>query len=104
MATFFVGQRVRLVVSAKYVGITGRIAALGQWRDGDLLPHGYRLISPYADCVVEWERPVTDSRGTTNCVSPCTVDRLEPILPEGHRAGDFTNVQDLLDSLTREHA
>jgi hypothetical protein len=29
---------------------------------------------------------------------------IEPILPDGHRAGDFTNVQDLLDSLTREHA
>lgn len=26
-------------------------------------------------------------------------DRLEPILPEGHKAGDFANVRDLLDSL-----
>lgn len=104
MAKFFVGQRVRLVVSAKYVGITGRIAAFGQWRLGDLLPYGYRLSSPYADCVVEWERPVTDSKGTTDWVAPCTVDRLEPILPDGHREGDYTNVQDLLDSLTREHA
>lgn len=90
MATFFVGQRVRHVgdampysnpIANDLVGVTGRLRAklerAGWW---DLEIDGGNFDADAHESV------------------------LEPILPDGHRAGDFTNVKDLLDSLTREHA
>lgn len=90
MATFFVGQRVRIVacnnaIQMHHVGKEGRILS---------------ACSVFDRC---WDV----AGATTNSLgNPCSwlEHHLEPILPEGHRAGDFTNVQDLLDSLTREHA
>lgn len=97
MSRFFVGQRVRLVVSAKYAGTTGVITAIGSWVAGEKLPCGYWLGNGVADCCVQWDRMVT-TNGTGSrlfSVTPCTTDRLEPILPDGHRACDDEFKRDL---------
>jgi hypothetical protein len=97
VSKFFVGQRVRIArpdsgsrIRGLIPGDQGVIARL-DWPtdvrvrvDGKVNPTGFQ------------QKPQDDF--------PMFYDELEPILPDGHRTGDFTNVQDLLDSLTREHA
>ena len=79
MPKFFVGQRVKLARPRypKNLGIEGRFL-------------GYVTPRLNYDCDVDWE-----GRWHTNISSS---DRLEPILPEGHKAGDFSYEQ-LLDHL-----
>lgn len=89
MARFFVGQRVRLVRPAhpENLGKELRIAGFFPERDG----RSYRV-----NCEV---------LGTPEGFTPYThTSRLEPILPDGHRAGDFTNIHDLLESISKEVA
>lgn len=100
MSKFFVGQRVKLVrafdcVSPSTQHAEGFFYGYGITDAGFVFPDGF--VNPSeCDCYVVWDGlPGPHSQHT---------DQLEPILPDGHRAGDFTNVQDLLDSLTREHA
>lgn len=95
MATFFVGQRVRIRYMRTsfwnvLVGREGRVIGVGPYAAGD----GYIMAGDY--------RVQVD--GDAGCPAQVLADQIEPILPDGHRTGDFTNVKDLLDSLTREHA
>jgi hypothetical protein len=70
MATFFVGQRVRLVRPRHpcYQGLEGRIRAMGFWPKGT--PTMSTPTIGDCDCVVDWE----DQQA-----SLCHTDRLEPI-------------------------
>lgn len=96
MDNFFFGQRVRVVRAqrARLVGLEGRIAEIvGPWRDIDdgSLRLGYGLdTSP-----IEWDgdRWVAFS-----------ADQLEPILPEGHRAGEEGVCTELDKILSAERA
>lgn len=94
MNRFFVGQRVRIVRSVGgHAGKIGRISHIGYWKKGDILPSGRPLglsISGFADTYVVHD---------VGSHAPASSENLEPILPEGHKAGDFANVRDLLDSL-----
>lgn len=89
MSKFFVGQRVRMIATdndkaKSCVGAETRIVDEfhSERHDEDAwdLENGWSVLKGNAGAFIA------------------------PILPDGHRAGDFTNVQDLLDSLTREHA
>lgn len=93
MSKFFVGQRVR-VKYADAFGATMHIGAETRIRDEYLGP-------TYEAWQVDIPHP---EGGYWNVPKYAASECLEPILPSGHRAGDFTNVQDLLDSLTQEHA
>ena len=101
MAKFFVGQRVRVIRSVSgQTGKTGRITHRGVWNRGDRLPCGNKL----ADTILGW----------CNCFlllddgekRPAHSDNLEPILPEGHKAGDFSYEELLehLETLSHENA
>ena len=95
MARFFVGQRVRIVnVLSPRNGCEARIVGRSYSMNMNF-GWGY-----FWDCDV-------DGFGTHDAdgVRFAYVDsNLEPILPDGHCAGDFTNVHDLLESLTKEVA
>ena len=86
MPKFFVGQPVKLA-RPKFVENMGI--------EGIFL--GYVLSSDIGiDCTVDWL-----GRWPNNISNS---DRLEPILPEGHKAGDFS-YEELLDHLKKmEHA
>lgn len=100
MAKFFVGQRVRLVVSRnpKNIGVEGRISCIGAWKHGDILPCGSQYGSDAsADLYVDWDRHV--EAGISSYKSgPIQSFRVEPILPEGSAPSEFT-FQQLMDSL-----
>jgi hypothetical protein len=72
MATFFVGQRVRIIgcedmENRRYIGDEQRIVRF--------------TVSGY---------PVLDCHPRPNGANCCAHHNLEPILPDGHRAGDFS--------------
>lgn len=95
MARFFVGQRVRIVnVPSPRNGCEARIIG-HRFSIHEHFREGY-----FWDCYVDgWgDRDVDGIRFAY------ADHHLEPILPEGHRAGDFTNVHDLLESLAKEVA
>jgi hypothetical protein len=74
MATFFVGQRVRLInpKDPRNMGLEGRIA------DFHFVPAGTQVIGGFVDidcdCIVNW----VDGDTTV-----CDTASLEPILPDG---------------------
>lgn len=92
MSKFFVGQRVKLVrafdgVSPSAQKAEGFFYGYGITDAGFVFPDGF--VNPsQCDCYVVWDGlPGPHSQHT---------DQLEPILPEGHRAGDYSLSQ-LLD-------
>ena len=92
MSKFFVGQRVKLVrafdgVSPSAQKGEGFFYGYGITDAGFVFPDGF--VNPsQCDCYVVWDGlPGPHSQHT---------DQLEPILPEGHRAGDYSLSQ-LLD-------
>ena len=98
MSKFFVGQRVRMARAVKVSrnGKEGRIA--------EFYPQELPANGGVVNCAVDWDDGDSDLRycgieGNTNLATH--TDQLEPILPSGHRASDFANVIDLLDSLKR---
>lgn len=95
MSRFFVGQRVKKVRGVANVGLTGRVTDI----EGDVL-----LIEVDAPFTGRYGWESTSRMFDAGEQASWPSNLWEPILPDGHRAGDFTNVQDLLDSLTREHA
>jgi hypothetical protein len=88
MATFFVGQRVRVVhpFHPEYYGLTGRLTALFPERQS---------IRYVVNCDVDWDRL------PANCLSVCHTSRLEPILPD-HQACDDDFKRDLDRLLERQ--
>lgn len=92
MATFFVGQRVRLVWksvhsnTARKVGAEGRVAVVGPWRKGEINFRN-KVMTTNSDYLVDW------SDGDDSFVLS---SQIEPILPDGHRAGDYS-LSELLD-------
>lgn len=76
MATFFVGQRVRLVRPRKpcHQGLEGRIAEMGFWPKGSPARDSCTGTICDADCVVNFDR---------DGLMYCNTHRLEPIVPEG---------------------
>lgn len=85
MARFFVGQRVRLVryqpsnITPIPVGDEGRVTKLKFFPKGTPTTDGPMLID--SDCEVDFAIAGLRSSST---------DNLEPILPDGHRAGDYS--------------
>jgi hypothetical protein len=95
MATFFLGQRVKLVrafdgVSPSAQKAEGLFYGYGITDAGFVFPDGF--VNPSeCDCYVVWDGlPGPHSQHT---------DQLEPILPDGHRAGDYS-LSELLDRCT----
>lgn len=86
MAKFFVGQRVRMVRpdNPRHQGATGRVFFIGPIEWGQVF-NGEICVD--GDCAVSWD----DGDWTPEWLS-----KLEPILPEGHRAGDYS-LSELLD-------
>lgn len=86
MSRFFVGQRVKLVrpLQPKHLGFTGVVIALFAEQ---------RTIEPTypINCDIKWDYKIADDTHTQTHTS-----RLEPIIPDGHRAGDFS-LNELLD-------
>ncbi len=85
MAKFFVGQRVRLVVTKNEFnrGREGSIIAVGDWGYGDILPCGLNYIGEvHSDLYVDWDTFV-EAGGNFNKSGPIESYRVEPILPEG---------------------
>lgn len=91
MARFFVGQRVRKVASTRHPNEAIPMGATGVIVEVDVLGPTRRW-----DCYVSYDAGHGYAYGLFCC--------LEPILPDGHRTGDFTNVHDLLESLSKEFA
>lgn len=98
MPKFFVGQRVRILYSKGWPelkGQEGRIVAVEHpivWGPS-AGSEGY-LVAP--DCWGTHKAPNNGLYGGNQfCPKP---DQLEPILPEGHKAGDFS-YEELLDHL-----
>lgn len=88
MSKFFVGQRVRLARpdQPKNYGVTGFIFYLGEIKFGQLF-NGERCED--ANCAVRWDHGDWSVQYT---------HQLEPILPDGHRAGEEGRCE-LLDAL-----
>lgn len=87
MATFFVGQRVKKVRGKLDIGNTGRVTDLDA-----LCPFGW-------DIRVVWDHAGPCDDGSIAPAGEAVWTRsecLEPILPDGHRAGDYS-LSDLLD-------
>lgn len=88
MATFFVGQRVRIryMRTSYWRVLTGREARVVG-------------VGPYAACDGGYTMP-GDYRvqvdGDAGCPAQVLADQLEPIQPSGHRAGDYS-LSELLD-------
>lgn len=80
MIKFFVGQRVRLARPdhEENRDRTGRISYIGRFANFTMIRG---LICEEGDCVVDWDNSYW---------SPQFTHQLEPILPDGHRAGDYT--------------
>ena len=99
MAKFFVGQRVRLVRSdfSKNVGAEGVISHMGPWKSGDILPIGFILLGSGTDVIVKWKQVMKYKERMTDH-GPCTLHRLEPILPEGAQPSEFSFTE-LMDNL-----
>lgn len=95
MATFFVGQRVRILFSRGWpelAGCEGRIVGVPP---RPIASDGYRsdwTVAP--DCWGSEQAPHPSAIGATR-FSPSS-DQLEPIQPSGHRAGDYS-LSELLD-------
>jgi hypothetical protein len=88
MSKFFVGQRVRVVANSPRRGCEARIV-------GRSFSHHLRLgLGDYWDCNVDgWGERDSDGIGFAY-----TDDQLEPILPSGHRSGDYSYTE-LMDRL-----
>lgn len=88
MSRFFVGQRVRIIRVERYQHLLGaearvtKLDVIAMRFDGSLID-GYVLLDIQAP----------DMPGQFVATSP---DFLEPILPDGHRAGDYS-LSELLD-------
>lgn len=85
MAKFFVGQRVRLVVTKTEFnrGREGSIIAVGHWGHRDILPCGLPLADKvHCDLYVCWDS-VVEAGGEFYKNGPIESYRVEPILPEG---------------------
>lgn len=94
MATFFVGQRVRLVRSVSgRGGLTGRIRTTTvEWVD-----------EGHFDCYVDWDNGQRDGPLDLGYSGYATSFwQLEPILPEGHREGRKGECEELDRLLERE--
>lgn len=97
MAKFFVGQRVKLV-RPRYpenMGKTGRIARLGlrvMIHDGS-----------FSNCFVDWDDGDRDgiSTGRLGRILSTHTDQLEPVHPDGHRAGEEGRCKPLDHLLSR---
>lgn len=96
MAKFFVGQRVRAVRcnDPRNEGAEGNVTHIGCWNALDKLPNGH-LASNGMDIVVMFDRDMycgfwtlRHAGGSQSC--------LEPILPSGHRASEYS-LTELLD-------
>lgn len=85
MSKFFVGQRVRHRYSC-----TGRVPAGAEGSVAEIDP-GHETLDGVGDCRVLW-----DGLDATNLWS--VFDQLEPILPSGHRSGDYS-YPELMDRL-----
>ena len=83
MATFYVGQRVRLArdCAPENLGIEGVIDHFDTGRVGDNCRDGGILESD-CDCGVSWDREAGTAWESTS--------RLEPIQPEGHKTVEWT--------------
>lgn len=92
MAKFFVGQRVRVRYTRNqgspewHAGAEGRIVEIGPWARGDYHSGFNRPFLNTSDCLVD----------VSGEIAAPLFDQLEPILPDGHRAGDYS-LSDLLD-------
>ena len=85
MATFFVGQRVRVKLAndSRNIGLTGVITHIGNWKHGDSLPYaGHYLDNSIlgADVCCDWDRPTAN---TGREYGPAHTSSLEPILYDG---------------------
>lgn len=96
MPKFFVGQRVKVVDTsliefAQFINTESRISEIKEFNECET---GYGT----EHC------PVTIDRGVY--ISCWVEDQLEPILPEGHKAGDFSYEELLehLETLSHENA
>lgn len=91
MATFFVGQRVRLARPdhEENRDSTGRISYIGHFANFTMIRG---LICVEGDCVMDWDNGYW---------SPQFTHQLEPILPDGHRAST-ESFQELMDRLNTE--
>lgn len=90
MSKFFVGQRVRIrYMRTSYwrvlAGREARVVGVGPYASGD---GGYTMPGDY--------RVQVD--GDAGCPAQVLADQLEPILPDGHRAGEEGKCE-LLDEL-----
>ena len=98
MPKFFVGQRVRILYSLSWPelkGLEGRVTATGCTIGGGCYA-GRDAVLVAPDIWGTAYAPYIGSEGG-NIFAP-TSDQLEPILPEGHKAGDFS-YEKLLDHL-----
>lgn len=98
MSKFFVGQRVRLArpVVPGNAGAEGFITHIGSYAENDRLPNGF-LAQKGMDCMVRWDRSL-DLLIISIDWTGCRLAQLEPILPDGHRAGEEGKCE-LLDEL-----
>ncbi len=88
MATFFVGQRVRVVRVERYQHLLGAEARVTKL---DVI--GIRLDGSLIEGCVQLDIPAPGYLGKFVAPPP---DWIEPILPDGHRAGDYS-LSELLD-------
>ena len=88
MAKFFVGQRVRIIRVHRFPHLLGaearvtEIGVLAMMKDGALIEGCVKLDIPAPGFPGQFVAPPPDW--------------IEPILPEGHRAGDYS-LSELLD-------
>lgn len=98
MSRFFVGQRVRLArpENPANLGATGRITQLGHWPVGSVGLSGRKCLANF-DCYIDWDCPVVATPlGTKDNKAHASTHQLEPIVPEGHKASEYS-LSELLD-------
>lgn len=93
MSRFFVGQRVRLVRPVKRIEKTGATGRIRGFNPSAVVP-GVGAISVV---LVDWDDGERDGPRRLGFSGWATdPNSIEPILPSGHRAGDYS-LSDLLD-------
>ncbi len=85
MATFFVGQRVRILFSNHWPQLAGQEGRIVRQANGRVDVYGVRGAWVVAPQCWNSEYPPYGAGHFAPHES-----QLEPILPEGHRAGDFS--------------
>ena len=88
MSRLFMGQKVRVIRVERYQHLLGAEARVTQL---DVI--GMRLDGSLIDGCVLLDIPAPDMPGKFVAPPP---DWIEPILPDGHRAGDYS-LSELLD-------